>query len=157
MLSKDVINRLSEAWPNKNGSVARLVYRLYRYYAVWQMEKLQVENKPVTFLKPNYIYILASVGLTGSTNKELSTTAMVSKQAIGKLINELVNGNMLEFEKNDNDGRSNTIQLTDAGAELLMNIFDSNKALIEMFESRIGKEKTIQLLELMTELVDSFI
>lgn len=155
MLSENTKKRLQETWPQKNTSVARLIYQLYRYFSTLQVDRRQSENKPIHYLKPGYVYLLANIGLGGSTNKDLAKKAMVTKQAMSKLINEMICEKIVEIEKDSNDGRSNKIILTNTGAELLIDIWGTNQLLIDEFETHIGKPKTKLLLELMSELVDS--
>jgi len=153
MLSKEINEKLHSKRPKRNENVGRLVYALYRYFVCWQEERCP--NNYLFHLKPSHVALLANISMYGGTNKELAQRAIVSKQAMSKLLNETLKEGIIEMEKDKNDNRSNTVVLTDKGAELLISTWENNHLLIEDFEKHLGKPKAQLLLELLSELVDS--
>jgi DNA-binding MarR family transcriptional regulator len=153
MLSEQTKARLVKVWPDQNTNIGRLIYGLFRYLTSFQ-EKKWGSSEP-DHLKPGYVSLLANIGIQGASNKELAGKAWVSKQAMSKLVNEMLKEEIIEIEKDAADNRVNNIMLTDKGAELLIAVWDINELLRLEIENHLGKEKTAQLLGLIAELIHS--
>ena len=153
MLTDDVKRKLQEKKPERSKNIGRLIYKLYRYFVSWQEEKCP--GKYLYKIKPSHVALLANINVYGGNNKELAQRASVSKQAMSKLLNEIEKEGIVEIERDKGDCRSNNIELTDKGAELLMCMWDINHSIVEDFEKHLGQAKTQLLLELLSELVDS--
>jgi len=153
MLSEKSKARLAEIWPDQDTNIGRLIYGLFRYLTSFQEKKWG--SSDLAHLKPGYVSLLANIGINGASNKELAGRAWVSKQAMSKLVNEMLKEEVIETEKETTDNRINKIMLTDKGAALLIAIWDINELLRIEIEKHLGKEKTSQLLALIAELINS--
>lgn len=153
MLSHKTNALLIKTWPDQNNNIGRLIYGLFRYLHTFQ-EKKWGSSEP-DHLKPGYVSLLANIGINGASNKELASKAWVSKQAMSKLVNEMLKSEVIEIVKVANDSRINNIMLTDKGAEMLIAIWDINELLRKDFEKHLGKEKTTLLLSLIAELINA--
>lgn len=153
MLSEELKRELVEKKPNPSENIGKLFYRLFRYVQIWHEEK-SLENGSY-LIKPGLIALLSNISSNGSCNRELAERAFISKQGMSKLLNETLHDGIIEIGKNKNDSRANNIELTDKGAALLVSIWENNKFLIQNFEHHLGKEKTRNLLELLSELSES--
>lgn len=151
MLSEDLKDKLRATLPNQNECIGWLIYWLYRYFTYWQQEKSN--NKDSDQIKLGYISLLSNIGVEGSTNKDLAQKAMVSKQAMSKLINEMLLEDLIEMEKDKMDSRSKKIMLTNKGAEALIQIMQNNQYLFKEFEGVLGENKVNLLIELISELM----
>ncbi len=153
MISKSVRKKLLAKRTEKTESFGRQIYYLYRYLVVWDDEMWpKMNDKP---LGPSHIHLLFTIGLDGVSNSEMARRAKVSKQAMSKLVQEMLKFELIEIEPNEQDSRCNIITLTDKGAEVLVKIWDANRQLAQEFENRLGKVKAKRLLTLMAELVES--
>jgi DNA-binding MarR family transcriptional regulator len=153
MLSKQARKKLLARKPVKEESVGRLIYLLYRHLTVWgenRWPKLGAHT-----LGPSHIHLLATIGLDGVSNSGMARRAKVSKQAMSKLVKEMLQLGLIVIQVNENDSRCNIITLTDKGAETLMKIWEANDLLKKQVEKRLGKAKAKKLLALMASLVDS--
>ena len=153
MLSKSVKKKLEAQKLRKEDSFGRQIYFLYRYLVVWVDSQ---GPKPSALpLGPSHYHLLFTIGLDGVSNSEMARRAKVSKQAMSKLVKEMLVYGLIVMEPNEHDSRCNIISLTDEGAKVLLKIWEANKMLAAVFEARLGKAKSRKLLTLMAELVDS--
>ena len=153
MISKPVKKKLLANKMSKEESFGRQIYYLYRYLVVWDDNLWPtIGSHP---LGPSHIHLLFTIGLDGVSNSEMARRAKVSKQAMSKLVQEILKYKLITIEPNEHDSRCNIITLTDEGAEVLMKIWEFNKRLTVEFEKRLGKAKSKKLLALMAELVES--
>ncbi|MCX6303784.1 MAG: MarR family winged helix-turn-helix transcriptional regulator [Bacteroidetes bacterium] len=153
MLSKSVKKKLTAHKLPKEESFGRQIYFLYRYLAVWNDE--QWTRLGLHPMGPSHIHLLFTIGLDGVSNSEMARRAKVSKQAMSKLVQEMLKHELIVIDPNEHDSRCNIISLTDQGASMLMKIWEANKLLAAEFEARLGKAKAKRLLALMAELVES--
>ncbi|MEI6888533.1 MAG: MarR family winged helix-turn-helix transcriptional regulator [Bacteroidales bacterium] len=138
---------------SKEESFGRQIYYLYRYLVVWEDD---LGNRlDLKFLGPSHIHLLFTIGLDGVSNSEMAHRARVSKQAMSKLVQEMLKHELITIHHNRDDSRCNIISLTDKGGKILMKIWEANKELTAEFEKRLGKVKSKRLLALMAELVES--
>jgi len=152
MLSKSARKKILDRKPLKEESVGRLIYLMYRYLSVWgdsRWPKLGGHT-----LGPSHIHLLATIGLDGVSNSGMARRANVSKQAMSKLVKEMLNLELIVIQVNEHDSRCNIITLTDKGAEVLLKIWEANDLLKKEIERRLGKAKSKRLLTLLAELVD---
>ena len=153
MLSKPVRKKLLKKRPPKEESVGRLIYLLYRHLTVWgesRWPKVGLHS-----FGPSHIHLLATIGLDGVSNSGMAKRAKVSKQAMSKLVKEMLELGLIVIQVNENDSRCNIITLTDKGAETLIQIWETNELLKKQVEKRLGKAKSKRVLTLMSELVDT--
>jgi len=140
------------AQPAKEESYGRQIYFLYRYLVTWHGLKQKLVTHP---LGPSHIHLLFTIGLDGVSNSDMARRAKVSKQAMSKLVQEMLKLELIVIDPNEHDSRCNIISLTDHGAAILKKIWEANKELTAEFEGRLGKAKSKRLLTLMSELVES--
>lgn len=70
-------------------------------------------------VRPSYGYVLLAARESGTTAQALTQLMGVSKQAISKLITQMLEGGYLEYGSDDGDGRIKHLQITDKGLLLL--------------------------------------
>jgi DNA-binding MarR family transcriptional regulator len=153
MISKSVRKKMMAKRTSKEESFGRQIYYLYRFMVTW--EESMWPKIDGGHLGPSHIHLLFTIGLDGVSNSEMARRAKVSKQAISKLVQEILRYELIEIEPNEQDSRCNIITLTDKGAGVLVKIWEANKLMTKEFESRLGKVKAKRLLTLMAELVES--
>jgi|GEM_PF-609066 len=153
MLSKSVRKTILENCLSKEDSFGRQIYLLYRYTVLWDGTLWpKIGSLP---LGPSHIHLLFTIGLDGVSNSEMARRAIVSKQAMSKLVKEMLYHELIVIVPNEHDSRCNIITLTDKGGRVLLKIWEANKILRAEFEKRLGKAKAKKLLSLMAELVES--
>jgi DNA-binding MarR family transcriptional regulator len=153
MLSKSFKQELSARQTSKEESFGRQIYFLYRYLVVWgDMRWPKPGSQPLGI---GHIHMLFTIGLDGVSNSEMARRAKVSKQAMSKVVQDMLKLELIVIDPNEHDSRCNIISLTDKGGEILMKIWEVNRLLSDEFEKRLGKTKSKKLLSLMAELVES--
>lgn len=155
MLSEQYKIQLVELRPPINKNIGKLFGKLSRFIHIWHEERNPYPER--SRISSSLAALLNNIDLDGNQNKDLVKCTFASKQAMSKLLIETEQDGLIEIQKNKEDCRANKIFLTDSGAEMLFAIWDSNEKLIEEFESHLGKEKTTQLLDLLSELSESLI
>ncbi|MEI7662167.1 MAG: MarR family winged helix-turn-helix transcriptional regulator [Bacteroidota bacterium] len=152
MLSKSFRKKILKESLLKEESFGRQIYFLYRYMVVWNETMWpKINSQP---LGPSHIHLLFTIGLDGVSNSEMARRAKVSKQAMSKLVQEMLHHELIVIDPNEHDSRCNIISLTDKGGAVLMQMWAANKTLKAEFENKLGKTKSKRLLALMAELVD---
>ena len=139
--------------PAKSESFGRQIYLLYRYLV--KIDDDLLPRMGLEHMGPSHIHLLFTIGLDGVSNSGMARRAKVSKQAMSKLVQEMLKNELITIQHNEQDSRCNIISLTDKGADTLVRIWETNKQLTAEFEKRLGKAKSKRLLALMAELVDS--
>ena len=153
MLSISVRTKLEANKLRKEESFGRQIYFLYRYLVLWNDNLWpKIGSRP---LGPSHLHLLFTIGMDGVSNSEMARRAKVSKQAMSKLVQEMLKHELIVIDQNEHDSRCNIISLTNKGAEALMKVWEVNKLLTAEFEKRLGKAKSKKLLALMAELVES--
>ncbi len=153
MLSKSIKKKLLANKFSKEESFGRQIYFLYRFMVTWNDNLWpKAGSHP---LGPSHLHLLFTIGMDGVSNSEMARRAKVSKQAMSKLVQEMLKYELIVIDTNEHDSRCNIISLTDQGAETLMKVWELNKLLATEFENRLGKAKSKKLLALMAELVES--
>ena len=153
MLSKSVRKKILARSLSKEESFGRQIYFLYRYMVISADTRWpKIGSKQ---LGPSHIHLLFTIGLDGVSNSEMARRAKVSKQAMSKLVKEMLAYELIVIDQNEHDSRCNIITLTDSGGEVLMKMWEANKLLAAEFEKMLGTAKSKKLLALMAELVGS--
>lgn len=98
--------------------------------------------------------VLVPLKPSGSRLVDLAKESGVTKNAIGQLANELEHMGYLERAPDANDGRAKQLRYTAQGLELLNDTMACIEELNADLQSILGSEKTVQLTELMGELVN---
>lgn len=70
-------------------------------------------------VRPSFGYVLLAARDSGTTAQDLSRLMGVSKQAMSKLISQMLEANYLSYAKDDGDGRVKRLEITDKGAAML--------------------------------------
>ncbi len=139
--------------PAKQESFGRQIYLLYRYLVA--LEDDLMPGLGLQQMGLSHIHLLFTIGLEGVSNSGMARRAKVSKQAMSKLVREMLALELITIKHNEQDSRCNVISLTDKGADTLVKIWEVNKLIRARFDKQIGKAKSKKLLALMAELVDS--
>jgi len=139
--------------PAKQESFGRQIYLLYRYLVALEDDLLP--GLGLQQMGLSHIHLLFTIGLEGVSNSGMARRAKVSKQAMSKLVREMLKLELITIQHNEQDSRCNIISLTDKGADTLVKIWEANKMISSEFGKHLGKAKSKRLLALMAELVDS--
>jgi len=152
MKMSDLDKQLLDTYQQKQRSWGRLLSILKRQFEAWAIAEL--ENNGYDDFKMGYMPLLMNIHPEGITNNELAKTAKVTKQAMSKVVKELVESGYITTEIHGRDKRSSIISLTTKGKRLVLSarrkVFDLEKE----YEALIGKTKFTELKNTLTRIMD---
>ena len=135
---KSLEKELSKYLENREYNFARLLNSLKRLFDRWAMAQLTAEVNPA--MKIGYMPFLMHIGINGITTTELAQSLLVSKQAMSKMLKELLEQQFIELRPNPKDARSQLIYLSDFGLGTVVKSRRIIGDLMEIYENKIGGE-----------------
>ncbi|WP_164969546.1 MarR family winged helix-turn-helix transcriptional regulator [Aquirufa rosea] len=134
--------------------LSRLLVKSYRI--VQSMNGSYLRSLGYDNFKIGHIMVLMNLNEQGVTTTDLAKIAKVSKQAMSKLVNELVQEGYLVSRSNPQDLRSSLLFCTEKGNKFLEDLMKSRAYLAEKFTEILGKERLELLNELLGEIVEHY-
>jgi len=104
-------------------------------------------------LQPSQSAVLVHLGIQGSRPSELAARAGMSKQAMGKLIDELEQIGYVEKTRDPADGRARLVRFTDRGQALLADSAAIVDAIWRDYAALVGKRRLKALRNELNELL----
>jgi len=144
---KSLEKELSKYLENREYNFARLLNSLKRLFDRWAMERLTADVNPD--MKIAYMPFLMHIGINGITTTELAQSLLVSKQAMSKMLKELLEQQFIELRPNLKDARSQLIYLSDFGLETVVKSRRIIGDLMEIYENEIGEEDLRKCMEVL--------
>lgn len=109
-------------------------------------------------IRPDHMRMLSIISLEPMNVNELSRRARVSKQAMSKMVNDLINKDFIVVETDPKDSRSKIISITSTAVDFLEYLSEAvRKVVEEKFKTIIGAKKTNQLINLLSELSEGIL
>jgi DNA-binding MarR family transcriptional regulator len=106
--------------------------------------------------KVGHVMVMMNLKPDGTTAAEIAKKVRVSKQAMSKLVQELIEKGYLQRIQHPMDQRATLIQLTSSGAEFLQALHDCRYKVEEEIAQVIGEEKLQNLHAILGELMVYF-
>ncbi|MDB5281823.1 MAG: MarR family transcriptional regulator [Bacteroidota bacterium] len=155
MLDKRSKAKLEALMTTRKRNLAKHIYIMYRYFNEWANKKWLKDGWGE--IRPDHLRLISIVGMEAVNNNELAKRARVSKQAMSKMVNDLVGRGFIEVYPDPNDSRANIISVSKDGVDFLGYMRDSCKSLEEHFSGMIGREKTTVLIDILSELTEGIL
>jgi len=134
----------------------RLIFNLRKHLDIWAHNNI----KPYWGqMKISYMPVLCNITVEGITATELSRLSMTSKQNMSRTIRELEEHGMIIGVANNNDKRSETLKLTSAGKQFLLEANQDVFNLGNMYKNLVGEkdlETTIRVLNRILDFHETF-
>ena len=105
-------------------------------------------------MKISFGQVFSHLGLDGARIVELAKINDVSKQAIGKIADEIEAQGYIVKVPDPEDGRSNKLVLSDRGHQLVKDSVETIGEVEEQLRNLIGEDKLSQFKQLMVDLYD---
>jgi DNA-binding MarR family transcriptional regulator len=141
---KDLDKQLLATQIKKEQSWGKIITHLKRQFDAWAINELA--KKGFEGYKMGYMPLLMNIHPEGITNNELAKKARVTKQAMSKVVKELVKLGFIKTELHGTDKRSSIIYLTNKGKKFILmartGVFDKEAE----YEKLLGKS-SFQLLK----------
>ncbi len=152
MLDKKTQARLEQYMASRKRNMARLIYILNRYFNEWAQKKWKEDGWED--IRPEQLRLISIISLEPVNINELSKRARVSKQAMSKMVSDLISKGFIEYDTDPKDSRSKIISITKAGVEFMDYFLGCSRILEKNFEEKIGVKKTQQLIAILSELTE---
>lgn len=119
--------------------LGRILLKLERQFTQNVLSKLAAEG--ITEITLRHFVVIPFVTDEGIRSVEIAKKAGVTKQAVGKLVEELEGFGYLEIKSDPNDGRASLIFLSDRGRHFLRTAIESTKVLENQWQQLISIER----------------
>lgn len=136
-------------------NIARHIYIIHRYFNEWAEKKWQEDGWGE--LRPEHLRLISIIGVEPVNNNELAKRARVSKQAMSKMVNDLVGMGYVNIEPDPKDSRAKIISISNKGVDFLIYLGNCGKGFEEKLEDLIGVKKTAQLIDIFTEITEGIL
>ncbi len=143
---------LSTSNHNRAANLRQCLLRASRCVNVIIVERLH--QRGFTELRSTHTALLSNLDLEGSSLTLVSQRAGITKQAMGRLADELVKLKYVTRTLNDNDKRSVIIEFTPSGLELMNYSFRIMEELENRCEHRLGGNRFKKLLSSLQEITN---
>ena len=104
--------------------------------------------------KIGYMPLLMNIDPEGITNNELSKRASITKQAMSKIVNELVELKYITTKPHGEDGRSSIVFLTENGKKFVIGAKNCMMTLMDEYRLLLGKKEFEHLLDMLTRIME---
>jgi DNA-binding MarR family transcriptional regulator len=119
--------------------LGRVLLKLERQFTQQVLSKLAEQG--ITEITLRHFVVIPFVTDVGIRSVEIAKKAGVSKQAVGKLVEELEGYGYLEVRPDPNDGRASLVFLSDKGEHFLQTAIESTNILEKQWQQLIGAKR----------------
>lgn len=98
--------------------------------------------------------LLVNISPEGTINNELAKKARITKQAMSKVVKNLVTTGFIYTRKHETDNRATVICLTDQGKQLLIDAYECVEEIQQYYISIIGENDGQVLRDILYRLVE---
>ena len=142
---------------NGNSDPPHLAYLLHLATRRMRAEAEHDVAEPFRSLSAAQARLLDSVPDGGVRVTALSSSMLVSKQGLGQLVNQLVNGGFVTVEPDPADGRARVIRCTGRGQEAQRMMRQRLADVEESWRDQVGAERYGVFREVLADLVAGFV
>jgi DNA-binding MarR family transcriptional regulator len=155
MLDKRTKAKLEEHIAGRSRNITRGIYIAFRYVNEWALNKWKEDGWDD--IRPDHLRLVSIISMEPMNINELSKRARVSKQAMSKMVNYLIDKGFVAYETDPKDSRSKIISITKDGVEFMGYFKGCSKLVEKKFEQIIGDKKTQQLISILSELSEGIL
>ncbi|MCF6325072.1 MAG: winged helix DNA-binding protein [Gammaproteobacteria bacterium] len=129
---------------------ARLLLKLFRDFEQTLLEQLAAHN--ITDVAPSHLNILRHLNNEGMMISQLAHDAALSKQLVGRVVQELAAKHYLMITEDQKDRRIKYVNYTDKGTRLISHAVEIVNAIELQYERALGKTAYNQFRSTITQL-----
>ncbi len=155
MLDKGSKDRLEDYMQKRKRNLGRLIYITHRHFNEWALKRWHEDGWHE--IRPEHLRLISIIGLEAINNNELAKKARVSKQAMSKMVNDLVKRGVVDVQPDPDDSRAKIISISKSGVDFIIYFNSCSKNLEQKFNDIIGKKKTAQLIDILSELTEGIL
>lgn len=145
MKTEELDQQLRQLQEQSAISWGKLLAQLKRQFDTWAVAELASHG--YADFKMAYMPLLMNIQPEGITNNELAKKARVTKQAMSKVVKELLEFGYIKTSEHDTDKRSAVIYLTSKGKKMVITARMRMLEVEKEYEALIGKKKFEELKE----------
>jgi len=138
MIPNDLDKELLASQHSRERNWVKLIFVMKRQLDAWATEAIVCQG--FEDFKLGHMPLLMNISPEGITNTELAKKARVTKQAMSKVVNELLDLGYIDTIGHDTDKRSSVIRLTDKGKRLVITARKCVSKLESTYEKTFGKK-----------------
>lgn len=136
--------------PSQNWGKALSISK--KQFDEWTISQLAAQG--YGHFKVSYMPVLVNIGPDGMGNKELAQRARVTKQAMSKVLKELLDYGYISSKPSKEDKRNAIISLTDKGKKLVIASRQCMRQLMDEYRSVFGKKEFDDLLLMLHRMIE---
>lgn len=155
MLDKRTQAKLESHMAARKSNISRGIYITHRYVNEWAQSKWKEDGWDD--IRPDHLRLISIISMEPLNINELSKRARVSKQAMSKMVNDLITKGFIAYEADPKDSRAKIISITKEGVDFLVYFKGCAKLVEKKFEDIIGSKKTQQLIDILGELSEGIL
>lgn len=130
---------------------AKIISTLKRQFDTWATENLICQGHEE--MKLWYLPLIMNIGPEGITNNELARKSNMTKQAMSKIVKELLQLGYIETCSCDNDKRCSNIFLTEKGKLFALSCRQHVINIEKIYINHLGKEKFENVKEALLDII----
>ena len=151
MGTKDIDEKLRELESAYYKNWQRISFNLRKHLDLWSYSNV---NPSWSAMKLSYWPVICNIGVDGSTASELSKKSLINKQNISRTIKELEEHGMIISRLNRNDKRSEVLELTEKGKELVLEANTEVLKINEVYSKLVGQEELETTITVLNKILD---
>ncbi|HLP53059.1 MAG TPA: MarR family transcriptional regulator [Chitinophagales bacterium] len=155
MLDKKTQKKLEAHLAARRHNITRGLYIAHRYVNEWALKRWKEDGWGD--IRPDHLRLISIISMEPLNINELSKRARVSKQAMSKMVGDLISKGFIAFETDPKDSRSKIISITKEGVDFLSYFVGCAQVVKADFESLIGAKKTEQLISILGDLSEGIL
>lgn len=133
-------------------SWGKIISILKRQFDAWASEEFFKSGHE--HMKMWYMPLIMNIGPDGITNNELAKKAFMTKQAMSKIVKELLQLGYIETQTDSVDKRCSNIFLTDKGKKFAIESRIKICGMEDEYEKLLGKQKFEEVKDILLEIID---
>jgi DNA-binding MarR family transcriptional regulator len=153
MKMSELDKQLLDFQQQKEKSWGKIITLLKKQFDSWATEELLTHG--YADFKMSYMPLLVNISPEGITNNELAKKARVTKQAMSKIVNELMAMGYVETKTLGQDKRSANVHLTAKGKKLLITAKTKVQDLEGKYEQLLGKKRFVELKNMLKLIIEN--
>lgn len=127
-----------------------LIFNFRKHLDIWAHNNIKPDWGN---MKLSYMPVIFNITVDGSTVADLARESMIVKQTISRTVKELEENGMITARQNDNDKRSEVLELTKKGKQFVLEANIEASKLYDTYKELVGEKKLDIALEVINKLI----
>lgn len=138
----------------RDRSLGRALWRMKRHFD--KVTETWLHTRGFTDFKVGYLLFLANLDKNGVSGSDLARKAVVTKQAMSKMVKELEALGYVRIEQDAKDKRTQVIYLSERGKAMFIELKNCRDETTIKMNIAVGEKRMEAMLDTMLDLLHSF-